>query len=235
MTKCLLREFAVVLLLGVAGAAAAQPAPPPNKAPDATLRSTPETVLWGYFAADVAPALRIKSGQTVKIDTVSHSGVNGGIDPVTYFGRAGIPADQVLKDAIDIYQKVPRPKGGSAHILTGPLYVDEAVPGDMLEVRIIALRESRSLRRQQFEPRHRCAARSAPRPGGEGHQARPRPQRRAVRQRHRGAAIAVPRDHGGRAATRYLARQLAPARAPRRQHGFQQAHRRGHALPSGLP
>ena len=139
MTKCLLREFAVVLLLGVAGAAAAQPAPPPNKAPDATLRSTPETVLWGYFAADVAPALRIKSGQTVKIDTVSHSGVNGGIDPVTYFGRAGIPADQVLKDAIDIYQKVPRPKGGSAHILTGPLYVDEAVPGDMLEVRIIAL------------------------------------------------------------------------------------------------
>ena len=51
----------------------------------------PETVVWGYFAADITPALRIKSGQTVKIDTVSHGGVNTGVDPVTCFGRAGIP------------------------------------------------------------------------------------------------------------------------------------------------
>jgi acetamidase/formamidase len=75
----------------------------------------------------------------VRIDTVSNSGVNTGIDPVTYFGRAGIPADQVLQDAKDIFEKVPRPKGGSAHILTGPLYIDEAKPGDMLEIRILAL------------------------------------------------------------------------------------------------
>ncbi len=125
-------------LSSVALAAAAQQ-PPPNNAPDATLRSTPETVVWGYIPAAVPPVLRIKSGQTVRIDTVSHSGVNTGIDPVTYFGRAGIPPDQVLKDAMDIFQKVPRPKGGSAHILTGPLYIEEAEPGDMLEVRILAL------------------------------------------------------------------------------------------------
>src|SRR5947209_8733712 len=107
--------------------------------PDATLRSTPETVVWGYFAADIPPALRIKSGQTVRVDTVSHGGVNTGVDPVTFFGRAGIAPDQVLKDAIDIYQKVSRPKGASAHILTGPIYIEEAAPGDMLEVRILAL------------------------------------------------------------------------------------------------
>src|SRR6266436_6598822 len=112
---------------------------PPNNTPDATLRSTPDTVVWGYFAADIAPALRIKSGQTVRIDTVSHGGVNTGVDPVTFFGRAGIAPDQVLKDATDIYEKVSRPKGASAHILTGPIYVDEAAPGDMLEVRILAL------------------------------------------------------------------------------------------------
>jgi acetamidase/formamidase len=124
--------------LGFCWSAAAQPLPP-NNTPDATLRSTPDTVVWGYFAADIAPALRIKSGQTVKVDTVSHSGVNTPDDPVTYFGRAGIPADQVLKDAVDIFQNVKRPKGASAHILTGPIYVDEAAPGDMLEVRILAL------------------------------------------------------------------------------------------------
>jgi Acetamidase/Formamidase family len=138
MSKSLLLVAAV---LSFVSAAAAQPAPPPpaDNKPDATLRSTPETVVWGYIPASVPPALRIKSGQTVRIDTVSHSGVNTGIDPVTYFGRAGIPADQVLQDAKDIFEKVPRPKGGSAHILTGPLYIDEAKPGDMLEIRILAL------------------------------------------------------------------------------------------------
>src|SRR5882672_7497032 len=125
-------------MLAVACPAAAQPAPP-NNAPDATLRSTPETVVWGYFAADIAPALRIKSGQTVRVDTVSHGGVNTGVDPVTFFSRHGVAAGEVLKDAIDIYEKVSRPRGASAHILTGPIYVEEAEPGDMLEVRILAL------------------------------------------------------------------------------------------------
>ena len=64
-------SMCLAVLLALAGAAAAQPVPPDNK-PDATLRSTPETVVWGYFAADIPPALRIKSGQTVRIDTVSH-------------------------------------------------------------------------------------------------------------------------------------------------------------------
>src|SRR5256886_17640804 len=96
--------------LGFCWSAAAQGVPP-NNAPDATLRSTPETVVWGYFAADIAPALRIKSGQTVRIDTVSHGGVNTGVDPVTFFGRARIPPDQVLKDATGIYEKGNRPNG----------------------------------------------------------------------------------------------------------------------------
>jgi acetamidase/formamidase len=126
------------VFLGLSTAAAAQPVPV-NRTPDATLHSTPETVVWGYFAADIPPVLRIKSGQTVKIDTVSHGGVNTGVDPVTFFGRAGIAPDQVLKDAVDIYQKVTRPKGASAHILTGPIYIEEAAPGDMLEIRILAL------------------------------------------------------------------------------------------------
>jgi acetamidase/formamidase len=133
-----MRWLACTALLWFACPAGAQLAPPDNK-PDATLRSTPDTVVWGYFAADIPPALRVKSGQTVRIDTVSHGGVNTGVDPVTFFERHGIPGDQVLKDSIDIYEKVKRPRGASAHILTGPIYIDEAEPGDMLEVRILAL------------------------------------------------------------------------------------------------
>jgi acetamidase/formamidase len=42
----------------------------------------------------------------------------------------------LLQDAIDIYKTVPRTKGMSVHVLTGPIYVEGAAPGDMLEVRI---------------------------------------------------------------------------------------------------
>jgi acetamidase/formamidase len=138
MSKLLSRYLLACLWLGLASAAVAQPVPS-APAIDASLRSTPETVLWGYFAADVPPVLHIKSGQTVRIDTVSHSGMNTADDPVTYFARAGIPADQVLQDVIDIYRRVPHPKGASAHVLTGPIFIEGAAPGDMLEVRILAL------------------------------------------------------------------------------------------------
>jgi acetamidase/formamidase len=132
-------KWLVAAALAVSASRAdAQPLPGGNK-PDAMLRSTPDTVVWGYIAADLAPALRVKSGQTVRIDTVSHGGLNTSENPVSFFGKAGIGPDEVLKDGIDIHQKVPRPKGASAHILTGPLYIEEARPGDMLEVRILAL------------------------------------------------------------------------------------------------
>jgi hypothetical protein len=220
------------VFLGLSTAAAAQPVPV-NRTPDATLRSTPETVIWGYFAADIPPVLRIKSGQTVKIDTVSHGGVNTGVDPVTFFGRAGIAPDQVLKDAVDIYQKVARPKGASAHILTGPIYIEEAAPGDMLEIRTLAL-EPRVPYVQQLKSRDRCLAGPPHRTDAESHQVRCGAERGVVLQRHRGAAAAVHGHHGGSPDTGIMDDQLAPALALGWQHGFQQADRRGDALPAGI-
>ena len=120
--------------------AAAQSVPAPNKPdaikPDATLGSTPGTVVWGYFAARIKPALRIKSGMTVRIDTLSHQGVLTKDDPVTFFGAGGVRPDEVLQDAKDIYAKVPHSGGLGAHVLTGPIFVEGAEPGDMLEVRV---------------------------------------------------------------------------------------------------
>jgi len=106
---------------------------------DAHLRSTPETVVWGYLPAGRAPVLTVRSGQTVRIDTVSHQGLINGTDPVKFFGAAGIAASEVLPDAVEIYAKAPRPKDAGAHVLTGPIAVEGAEPGDMLEVRIVDL------------------------------------------------------------------------------------------------
>jgi acetamidase/formamidase len=110
------------------------------------LPSTPQTVHRGVISPDIAPVLHIKSGDTVKIDTVSHSGLSP--DPVSYFGKAGIPPSAILKDAIDIAKMPPKDyglgggagfggKGGGGHVLTGPIYIDGAEPGDMLEIRIM--------------------------------------------------------------------------------------------------
>ena len=144
-----------------------------SRTPDATLRSTPETVIWGYFAADIPPVLRIKSGQTVKIDTVSHGGVNTGVDPVTFFGRAGIARGPgAARMPWTSTQKVTRPKGASAHILTGPIYIEEAAPGDMLEIRIHRPRAPRPLRRQQLKSRDRRLAGPPHRTDAESHQVR---------------------------------------------------------------
>ena len=97
----LIRCFVACMIAGLTWSAGAQTVPP-KATPDATLGSTPETVIWGYLTADLPPALTIKSGQTVKIDTVSHQGLLGKEDPATFFASAGIPKDQVLQDAIDM-------------------------------------------------------------------------------------------------------------------------------------
>jgi acetamidase/formamidase len=127
--------WTAVGLTTLVSSAVAQTAPAAVK-PDVTLGSRPETVVWGYLSARVPPALRIKSGTTVRVDTMSHQGLLTRDDPVTFFGAAGIRPDEVLQDAKDIYAKVPHPKGLGVHVLTGPIYVEGAAPGDMLEVRV---------------------------------------------------------------------------------------------------
>jgi acetamidase/formamidase len=104
---------------------------------DARVPSNPDTVVWGHLPAGRPPVLTIRSGQTVRMDTVSHQGLINGTDPVRFFGASGIAAGDVLPDAIEIYRKVPHPRDAGAHVLTGPIYVEGAEPGDMLEVRML--------------------------------------------------------------------------------------------------
>lgn len=110
--------------------------------PDHVVRSTPENVVWGWFPIDRAPVLTVASGETVRIDTLSHAGTTQAEDPVEYLGRFGVAPDEVLQDVIDFWRTRPeRPREGrSGHVITGPIHIEGAEPGDMLEVQILDLR-----------------------------------------------------------------------------------------------
>lgn len=106
--------------------------------------STLETIKWGYLPNANDPALlTVPSGATVVFDTVSHEGIleDQGRDPVKFFGSHGVPARMVLKDAIAITSSsLPHDfaKDGP-HIITGPVAIDGAEPGDVLKVEVLAV------------------------------------------------------------------------------------------------
>jgi acetamidase/formamidase len=97
-----------------------------------TLRATPDTVHWGFFDGTLPAVLTIDSGDTVTVTTVS-----GGPD---MFPAAGSGMD-VLPEHPEIVQ---RHEKQGPHIMTGPIAVRGAAPGDALEVRIkdIQLRQN---------------------------------------------------------------------------------------------
>ena len=96
------------------------------------LKPTPTTITWGYYAASAAPVLRIHSGDRVEIQTLITSSPKRLED-------AGVPPNQVEQSLRDISDQV-KDKGPGGHILTGPVYVEGAEPGDVLEVRIQSIR-----------------------------------------------------------------------------------------------
>ena len=95
----------------------------------ATLLATPSTVVWGYYSAKAKPVLTVHSGDTVRIQTLSTCGPN---ERLTEEGVA--PSDIPSYNA-DIYREV-KDKGPGGHILTGPVEIAEAEPGDVLEIQI---------------------------------------------------------------------------------------------------
>ena len=96
------------------------------------LKPAPKTVAWGYYDAKAAPALRIKSGDTVEIQTLLTNSPKG-------LERAGLPPEQVEQSLRDVFDQV-KEKGPGGHILTGPIYIEGAEPGDVLEVKILAIK-----------------------------------------------------------------------------------------------
>jgi acetamidase/formamidase len=115
---------ATALLLLMPWLVAAQATPKLHRLP-----ATPETVAYGYYSALARPVLRIASGDSVDVETLLTS-------TPARLEAAGVPAAQVEASLRAITERVTD-KGPGGHILTGPIYVEDAQPGDVLEVRIL--------------------------------------------------------------------------------------------------
>lgn len=91
------------------------------------LHASPETVHWGFFDANLPPALRIDSGDRVTFHCISGE-------------PEDMPADLsvVPSETFEIHEKCER--GPGPHFMTGPVWVNGAEPGDTLEVRILECR-----------------------------------------------------------------------------------------------
>lgn len=106
--------------------------------------STLDTTTWGYLPnAESKPVMSVPSGSTVVFDTVSHEGIleDQGRDPVKYFSSVGVPRNMILNDAIAIAasdREHDFAKDGP-HVVTGPIAVEGAQPGDVLKVEILSI------------------------------------------------------------------------------------------------
>ncbi len=99
-------------------------------ASDFTLLATPSTVAWGYYSGSSKPVLTVHSGDTVRMQTLSTCG------PPDRLIARGVKAEDIPPYTAAIYKEVTD-KGPGGHILTGPVAIEEAEPGDVLEIQIL--------------------------------------------------------------------------------------------------
>jgi acetamidase/formamidase len=106
----------------------AWPAPAPGKVH--RLEPTPETVAWGWYDAAGGSVLTVASGDELEVYTLSTC------SPASLV-RNGLDSSEVEPAARRIYAaRSTMRTGPGGHILTGPVYVEGADSGDVLEVRI---------------------------------------------------------------------------------------------------
>ncbi|GAA2012784.1 acetamidase/formamidase family protein [Nakamurella flavida] len=98
-------------------------------------------VSWGWLPNAVTPpVLEIDSGDTVTVDTLSHEGLlaDQGRDPRRYFAQFGV--GEVLQDAVEVAASaIPNTAEDGPHVVTGPIRVAGARPGDVLAVQVLDL------------------------------------------------------------------------------------------------
>lgn len=105
------------------------------------LECSPETIHWGYLSADIEPVLTMLPGQYITIDTVSGN-------------KAKLPEDKEAFEILPEHKKILRkrkPKLGP-HILTGPVYIEGAMPGDLLVVDVLDVEFRQNWGWHEIEP-----------------------------------------------------------------------------------
>ena len=91
------------------------------------LRATPQSLHWGYFDAALAPVLKVRSGDLIQAEAVTH--------------HAGDAPELMMDEGVKaIFDAVPESdRNPGVHIMTGPIFILDAEPGDMLEVRYLSM------------------------------------------------------------------------------------------------
>lgn len=89
---------------------------------------TPDTMVWGFLDARQPPVLHVASGDTVTL----HSVPAGGRECLP---KDGLAVPEAFLAALDALAHQPGP-----HFLTGPVHVDGAEPGDVLQVDILEVK-----------------------------------------------------------------------------------------------
>ncbi len=101
-------------------------------AADYTLLASPQTVAWGYYSGLSKPVLTVHSGDTVRMQSLSTCG------PPERMVAGGVKPQDIPSYTAPIYDEV-KDIGPGGHILTGPVAIEEAEPGDVLEVQILKI------------------------------------------------------------------------------------------------
>ena len=117
LLSCLMVLFSVNLIAQELG----------SKANPHVLSPSPETVVWGYYWSETPSVLRIHSGDYVRVHTLITSNPNR-------LENMGIAREEIEPELANVQTVTDR--GPGPHILTGPIYIETAEPGDVLEVRI---------------------------------------------------------------------------------------------------
>ncbi len=113
------------------------------------LKATPQTVHQNFFDASLQPVLTINSGDVVRLDTATGN--------PKYFEQHGVPKDKIPQELYAAFEGLPYDQSGpdrgrADSTLTGPIKINGAEPGDVLEVRIRSVKVAYPLAAQSFVP-----------------------------------------------------------------------------------
>ncbi|MCS6813031.1 MAG: acetamidase/formamidase family protein [Cyanobacteria bacterium] len=92
-----------------------------------SLKATLDTVHVGGFSPDLLPVLTVQSGDRIHVETYTG-----------FYLAQDAPPEFVTPELLAICRHLPSEKivGPGPHLLTGPIWVDQAEPGDVLEIRL---------------------------------------------------------------------------------------------------
>jgi acetamidase/formamidase len=109
------------------------------------LDATPKTAVFGYYDPALPPVLRIHSGDIVAIHTYIAGGLPRLLD-------AGLKPEQVEPGLAAIDAALRPKKGDGNHFLTGPIFIESALPGDVLQIDIVDIRLAAPYAYNGFRP-----------------------------------------------------------------------------------